>query len=886
MHKPLRKLLATILTLALLVSLLPIGAAPAQAAGEGESTGAFNVTKNTGSSDNAYTYTNGVLTVNNGANIIISMDNDATTPTSDRIVVAENATATITLAGVNIKGSDRDGAQNIAAKSAIDLSNGSILTIDLSANAENTLTGGSGSTDGSGAPGIHVPDSASLIIRGEGNLSVSGGTSNIAWGGVGIGGNAGSGGNAGEACGTVIYFVSDNVKIAAGESAEGNEPADDIGGGKGSQQQNGDDGQGIRPDSDGNYTVYGNLTLPCDITIPQGATVTIPEGASLTVTEGVTLTNGGAITGAGSVTVNGDVSGSGSMSVTGTVTKKEQAAPNAPSSTTDVTDTSVTLSAVTGSDGGGSIEIACDSVTYGETVQPSVTNNTNTGADVTYSYAGTGSTSYGPSSEPPTAAGSYTVTATVAETATHNAAESAPVAFSISKAEQSAPAAPTLASRSSHSLTVNAIAASASGAPAEYSIDGGQTWQRETTFTGLTAATSYEIVARYAETDSHSASPASAALTARTASSHAPSTPERPSGPSTEDSSGWDAILDEIENAENGEITIDMGDETTVPAEIFESLAGKDVEISFDLGNVQWSASGENIPTDADFTDLDLRVDLDTGGIPVNVINTITGEIGTVQITLAHDGEFGFTMTLTAPLGKENAGYWANLYHYDERAEAMNFEAAAKIDQDGSVTIPFTHASQYAIVIDIHSHATVDVSEIFVDVVPNAWYTAAIQYAYDQGLMTGVSANEFAPEATTTRAMIVSILARLEGVTSAQAAGFADVSDEWYATAVNWAANVGVVNGYEDNSFRPNTAITREQLAAILMNYATYKGEEVSARADLTTYTDQPSTWAEETMQWAVAEGLISGVTEDTLQPQGNATRAQVAAILQRFLAQ
>ena len=668
MHKPLRKLLATILTLALLFSLLPIGAAPAQAAGD---TGDFNVTGNS-----SYSYANGVLTVNDGANITISMDSSETTPTSDRIVVAENATATITLAGVNIKGSDCNGAQVIAAKSAIDLSNGSILTIDLSANTENTLAGGNGITEGSGAPGIHVSDSASLIIQGEGSLSVSGGTSSTAFCGVGIGGNA-STTSAGEACGTVIYFVSDNVKIAAGESAEGNEPADDIGGGKGSQQQNGDDGQGIRPDTDGNYTVYGNLELPCDITIPQDATVTIPDGASLTVPQGTTLTNNGTITGSGSVTVNGDVSGNGSMSVTGTVMKKDQNAPNAPSSTTDVTDTSVTLSAVTGSDGGGSIEIACDSVTYGETVQPSVTNNTNTGADVTYSYAGTGSTSYGPSSEPPTAAGSYTVTATVAETATHNAAESAPVAFSISKAEQSAPAAPTLASRSSHSLPVNAIAASASGAPAEYSIDGGQTWQRETTFTGLSAATSYEIVARYAETDSHSASPASAALTARTASSHSPSTPEGPSGPSTGDSSGWDAILDQLENAENGEITIDMGDETKVPAEILESLAGKDVEISFDLGDIQWSVSGADIPTDADFTDLDLRVDLDTSGIPVNVINAITGEIGTVQITLAHNGEFGFTMTLTAPLGKETAGYWANLYHYDERAEALNFEAAA-----------------------------------------------------------------------------------------------------------------------------------------------------------------------------------------------------------------
>ena len=536
----------------------------------------------------------------------------------------------------------------------------------------------------------------------------------------------------------------------------------------------------------------------------------------------------------------------------------------------------------------GSIETACADVTVGEEVTPTVTSNTNTDANVTYSYTGTGSTSYGPSSEPPTAAGSYTVTATAAETATHTAAVSEPVAFSISKAEQSAPAAPTLASRSSHSLTVNAIAASASGAPAEYSIDGGQTWQRETTFTGLSAATSYEIVARYAETDSHSASPASAALTARTASSHSPSTPEGPSGPSTGDSTGWDDILDELENAEKGEqITIDMDDETKVPAEIFESLAGKDVDVTFDLGDIQWSVNGADIPTDTDFTDLDLGASLGTSGIPVNVINTITGEVGTVQITLAHDGEFGFTMTLTAPLGKENAGYWANLYHYDEDAEALNFEAAAKIDETGSVTIPFSHASQYAIVIDTHSHAAVDVSDLFSDIARDAWYKDAIQYAYDNGLMTGVSDTEFAPEATTTRAMIVSILARLENVTTAEAAGFADVDDnEWYATAVNWAASVGVVNGYEDNTFRPNQPITREQLAAILMNYSAYKGQDVSARADLDNYTDQPSAWATETMSWAVAEGLISGVTADQLQPQGNATRAQVAAILQRFLAQ
>lgn len=181
-----------------------------------------------------------------------------------------------------------------------------------------------------------------------------------------------------------------------------------------------------------------------------------------------------------------------------------------------------------------------------------------------------------------------------------------------------------------------------------------------------------------------------------------------------------------------------------------------------------------------------------------------------------------------------------------------------------------------------------DVSDIFIDVAPNAWYKDAVQYAYDNGLMTGVSANEFAPDATTTRGMIVSMLARLEGVESANDAGFADVEGEWYATAVNWAASVGVVSGYEDNTFRPNDAITREQLAAILMNYSAYKGEDVNARASLDAYSDAEnvSTWATDTMSWAVAEGYITGMTADTLQPQGSATRAQVAAILERYLAE
>lgn len=362
-----------------------------------------------------------------------------------------------------------------------------------------------------------------------------------------------------------------------------------------------------------------------------------------------------------------------------------------------------------------------------------------------------------------------------------------------------------------------------------------------------------------------------------------------PSGPSTGESDGWESIADEIAAADDGDsITIDMNGETEVPADIFEDVAGKDVDLVFDMGDgLSWSVNGQDIPTDANLSDLDLGVDLGTDGIPVDVINAITGEKDSVQITLAYDGEFGFTLTLTAPLGEDNAGYWANLYHYDEDTEAMNFEAAAEIGADGSVSLPLSHASQYAIVIDDHSHAATDVSEIFTDVPANHWAQAAIQYVYDNGLMTGVSDSEFAPEATTIRAMIVSMLARLENVTSAADAGFADVAvDDWYATAVNWAAANGIVNGISDDTFAPNDPITREQFAAMLMNYAQWKGQDTSARADLSHYSDAEniSSWANDVLSWAVAEGLLAGVTDDQLQPQGQVTRAQVAAIMQRFL--
>lgn len=342
------------------------------------------------------------------------------------------------------------------------------------------------------------------------------------------------------------------------------------------------------------------------------------------------------------------------------------------------------------------------------------------------------------------------------------------------------------------------------------------------------------------------------------------------------------AILD-AEPGETVSVALEDGD-TTLDAEVFETLAGEDITLEIVLDNgVGWTVNGQDIPEGADLSDLDLGVEMDSDGIPVDVVNTITGERDTVQMTLAHDGDFGFTMTLTAPLGAENAGYWANLYHFDEDAERLTFETAAEIDADGSVSLSLSHASQYAIVIDDHSHATIDLP--FSDVSAGDWFYDPVVWIYNEGLMTGTSTTTFEPNMSTTRAMIVAMLARLENVTDADSAGFTDVADgDWYATAVNWAASEGIVGGFGDGTFQPNAPITREQMASILYRYAEYKGLDVSARTDLSHYSDQPSAWAEDVLSWAVAEGLLAGVTDDQLQPQGNATRAQVAAILERFL--
>ena len=175
----------------------------------------------------------------------------------------------------------------------------------------------------------------------------------------------------------------------------------------------------------------------------------------------------------------------------------------------------------------------------------------------------------------------------------------------------------------------------------------------------------------------------------------------------------------------------------------------------------------------------------------------------------------------------------------------------------------------------------------FDDIPANAWYKDAVSYAVRAGLMNGVGAGRFDPEGSMTRAMLVTVLWRNAGSPQEGENTFADVPDgTWYTAAVAWAAKNGVVNGVGNGKFDPDGAITREQMTAILLRFAAANGVDTSKRADLSSFpdADSVSTWAKDALAWTVAEGIIGG-SDGKLLPQGNATRAQVAAILMRFLA-
>ena len=1108
MRKLGRKLTSALLTLALLVSLLPIGAAPAQAA------------------DTPHDISQGTLTITQDGNYTVT----GTTPVNN-IVVEEDVTATVTLNNVNITGTGNDSyGTSTPVTSPIDLSAGATLTLILGDNSTNTLTGGAGG-GGNGAPGIHVPDDAALIVQGGGSLTVTGGSSSTVYGGIGIGGAAeqvGSIQGKGEDCGTVIILSTGNVEVKGG-SGSANSTADDIGGGEG--YHHGGNGQGIRPSGNNTYTIWGSLTLPCDVTIPDGATVAIPDYTGLTVPQDVTLTNNGTI-------VKDDF---GSFINNGTVTGQQ---PDDDRYSIDYEFEMIKINdgyVVYTEETGGTPLYSIDSITnyIGQSLYiqqagsserteikipdrpaaPTVTASIDydeekisfpsgvTTANLEYAFS---STALSWEDVPDDAAlsgmewdGTETKNYYFRTKATDSSFASASNSTYVeAKARPSAPSFSPTVTKTANSITISPVAKNqeyriypSNSTPGEWetlsATDSSYTWENLQPGTEYTIETRIKAGPDASYQDQFASWPANITVTTERADSALtvePSSTELTYGDTltitvtpeqTADTNTLNTLEDTVElyignkllvaNAGQGPYTLiydtkeqdlsigeiiltvsygGSGSLNPSTAQVTVTLETRDVTATLDgttskpydgttaapegltlalpgvlegdtvtvTGTIAYDTkdvgTGKTITAsnltltgnDARYYDLAANDIVENNGsitaADLSGTVTITGTAQyNQQLTASYDpvhddeqvtyqwnrgdqpisGAIGSTYTLTeADIGKSItatatdsnhtgsvtstavtvgkapqtaltiSGLPDKVYVGDQftltasggtGTGALSWEVvsgpaeidastgAVRVTGEGEIVIratkeadathsatsaeitftaneiPYTGKYSYEISTDIGDNGTLsvdryategdkvtitvspddayklddlsvtahgkeveltanddgtftftmpsgdvkisatfvedpdwtpdepeepttDVSEIFIDVAPNAWYKDAVQYANDNGLMTGVSANEFAPEATTTRAMIVSILARLEGVTTAQAAGFADVNDEWYATAVNWAANVGVVNGYEDNTFRPNQPITREQLAAILMNYAAYKGEE------------------------------------------------------------
>ncbi|MHC1722102.1 MAG: S-layer homology domain-containing protein [Aminipila sp.] len=174
----------------------------------------------------------------------------------------------------------------------------------------------------------------------------------------------------------------------------------------------------------------------------------------------------------------------------------------------------------------------------------------------------------------------------------------------------------------------------------------------------------------------------------------------------------------------------------------------------------------------------------------------------------------------------------------------------------------------------------------FKDVNASNWFSSAVNYVMQKGIMKGLDNNTFGPNVRTNRAMIVTMLYRLEGQPSVGNSVFTDVdSSLWYGAPVTWANTNGVVTGYEGNKFMPNGDITREQLASILYRYAKYKKADMTVKGNLNNFSDhaQVASYAQEAVTWAVGTGIMTGKSGNLLDPKGSATRAEVAAMFQRL---
>ena len=917
-----RKTLAALLALSLLASLLPLGAQPALAAvpeGQIIYVGNENVTSGgywtTGSDGTVTQYTGPDMPADN----YVHYDADTNTLTLHNATIKESvSTDTSTfIPGTAIGVFNQNDASKLTIKlegsNAIEnVSTGIFVLAQSSSTGDATLTiTGGGSLDASGSlNGIMVQSNsgdATLTIQSavvtltsnSGNgVTVQAGSTDSS-GGHTItlsveGGSLTASGSTG-----ISFDSASSTTVSATKLTVSNNAivrANDVG----SKISNVDLQIGKGNNSSGGIvfdgsagTVYGDVTLQEDLEIGDGESLTIPEGSSLTIPDDKTLTNKGEVKtdGSGSLTNSGTINNSGTLpnGIGGTVNHAPKITTTTlPAGTVNVAYTETTLEAT----GTGDITwnlAENNSLPTGLTLSKDGKISGTPTATGTSTFNVKAQNSHGSDSKelsitinqnqdttaPTLTAGSATRDSETNATVKFTSSEAGSYYYAVVEHDATAPTVGTTGTGADCGTTEQIISLNnlaGAGAKDIYIVV-------KDAAGNVSDALEIEIPAYIAPTYSISATPNTLNFGSITEGDAQPAAQTV-----TVKNTGNQAVTLNPPTAENFEIG-KLSETTLEPDETATFTIHPKDNLPRGSYSEQIVIAGDNNASatlTATFTvkeppytgkySYELTASVgDHGSLTVDRYAT-EGEKVTISVT--PDEAYKLDDLSVTAGGKEVALTAGGDGTYTFTMPSADVKISATFAEDPDWTEPEEPAT--------------DVSDIFLDVAPNAWYKDAVQYAYAGGLMTGVSANEFAPEATTTRAMIVSMLARLEGVESAESAGFADVAaNDWYATAVNWAAASGITSGTGDGNFSPNTAITREQLAAILMNYAQYKGQDTSARATLDTYNDAAaiSSWANDVMSWAVAEGLLTGVTNDQLQPQGNATRAQVAAIFERFLA-
>ncbi len=244
----------------------------------------------------------------------------------------------------------------------------------------------------------------------------------------------------------------------------------------------------------------------------------------------------------------------------------------------------------------------------------------------------------------------------------------------------------------------------------------------------------------------------------------------------------------------------------------------------------------------------------------------------------------GGTATVQVPDGLAEDVSEIRVYYVDDEGN-IEYKPTTYDKENGTITFVTDHFSHYLI-----STKNLDVTLPFIDVDADDWFYDAVQFVYQNELMNGTSDTTFAPTLGTTRAMMAQSIWNMESnPTINSTSSYNDVSDnKWYSDAIAWTSENGIYKGFDDGTFRPNDDITREQLVAILYRYADFKGMDMTTgeNTNILSYDDasEVGNYATSAMQWAIAEGIVLGKSENTLDPKGTATRAEVATILLRFI--